>query len=282
MRTFLARVYERAADDNVFFLASGLTFSIVLAAIPFLMLLLSLPSLILGSGMERFQDEVIRWLWAIIPLSASQVRGDLQEQIRAIVDSAGSIGFIGAILFAWFSSRLFGALRTALSEVFDIEDTRGVIKGKIADFRLVIISTVLLTANIAATAFLGILGAHWLENVGIHSGLLQGVVAVLTPFVTIYVMFLLIYKFLPARRLKWRTAAAAAVVAAVSFELLKLAFGWYIANFADYTSIFFAFTTMVVLVLSIYYASILFLIGGEVAQAYDLHRIMRRQREIFD
>lgn len=281
-RTFLSRVYERSADDNVFFLASGLTFSVVLAAIPFLLLLISLPGLLLGSGIERFQDEVLRWLWRILPVTTGEVQAEIRRQFQAMSEGAGSLGFISAVLFIWFSTRLFGALRTALGEVFDIEDTRGIVKGKITDVRLVLISTLLLSANIAASAFLGIRGTRWLEELGLEAGIFSTLLGILTPFLTVYVMFLLIYKFLPAKALAWRTAAVAALVAAVSFELLKAGFGWYIANFGSYASIFFAFTTVVILVLSIYYASILFLIGGEVAQAYDLHRIMKRQREIFD
>lgn len=282
MRALLVRVYERSGDDNVFFLASGLTFGVMLAGIPFLLLLLSLPHLFLGGEVERFQEEALRWLWRIVPVTAPAVRAELREQLRTIVDAAGSIGLISALLFAWFSTRLFGALRTALNEVFDIEEDRGVIRGKLSDLRLVVISSVLLCANIAATATLGIPGVDWLTALGIRPALLRGIIGFLASFATVYVMFLLIYKFVPGRRLHWRTAAVAALFASLGFELLKLAFGWYVARFADYSVVFFGITTVVVLVLSIYYASILFLLGGEVAQAYELHRTMQRQREILD
>lgn len=280
LRTFARRVWERSSDDNVFFLASGLTFSAVLAAIPFLLLLLSLPTLILGAEIERFTEEALDWLWRITPVTAPQVQDDLRAQIQSIVDSAGPIGLVSAVLFAWFSTRLFGALRTALDEVFDIEDPRGMVRGKLADFQFVLLSTVLLSANIAATALLGIWGLDWPRVLGVEPRLLHGIVAAAMPLLTVYAMFLLIYKFLPARRLPWRTAAVAALFAAAGFELVKLGFSWWVVNFADYANVFFAFTTVVLLVLSVYYAAVLFLIGGEVGQAFQLQRIMRRQREI--
>lgn len=280
-RGFLARVYDRSADDNVFFLASGLTFSVLLATIPFLLLLVSVPTLVLGKEMELFREEAVSWLWSIVPVTTPEVRTDMGEQLQTVVDSAGSIGLVGAVLFAWFSTRLFGALRTALGEVFDIEDTRGVVRGKLTDLQLVLASTVLLSLNIGLSTVLGIRGGMWLEELGIAGTFVRGAAAQLVSFAAVYLMFLLIYKFVPARRLRWRTAAAAALVAALGFELLKAGFSWYLANFAGYSAIFFTFTTIVVLVIATYYAAVLFLLGGEVAQAWNIHRLIRRQRENF-
>lgn len=283
LRAFVRRVYDRSADDNVLFLASGVTFGVVLAAIPFLLLLLSLPSLVLGMGeVEPFRDETLRWLWRIIPVTAPQVRQELAEQLRPIAESAGSIGLISAVAFAWFSTRLFGSIRTALDEVFDIEDPRGVLEGKWLDLQLVLASTLLLSANIAATAFLSLWGPEWPEVLGLGGRLLRRLVAFVAPLATIYAMFFLIYRFLPARRVTARTAAVSALFAALGFEAVKYAFSWFVANYADYTSIFFGFTVIVLLVLSVYYTSLLFVIGGEVGQAYHLQRIMQRQREILD
>lgn len=279
---FLRRVYARSADDNVFFLASGVTFGVVLAAIPFFLLLLSLPSLLLGGPDELFQDEVMRWLWRILPVTAPEVHRELAAQLQPIAESAGSIGLISAVAFAWFSTRLFGALRTALDEVFDIEDRRSLVRGKLLDLQLVAASTLLLSANIAVTAYAAIWAPEWLDVPGFAQGALRRLLAFATPLATVFVMFFLLYRFLPARRVGTGTAAVAALFAAVGFEAVKYAFSWFVVNYAAYTSIFFGFTVIVLLVLSVYYASLFFVLGGEVGQAYHLHRVMRRQREILD
>ena len=283
VRKFAGRVYNAAAEDNVFFLASGVTFSILLAAIPFLLLLVSLPTqIVAGQDIERFQTEALETLWRILPIAAPDVRAGLERELRTIVGSAGSIGVVSAVLFVWLSTRLFGSLRSALSTVFDIEDDHGIIRGKMIDVQLVLVSTLLLVINIAATIYLEVHGTEWLDNIGVPIGALPRFTAAATGFLTVFVMFLLIYKYVPARGLKWRTAGVAATFAALAFELLKHAFSWYIVNYGNYTSIFFAFATVVILTLGVYYASVLFMIGGEVAQAYEVHRVVQTQRETFD
>ncbi len=150
---------------------------------------------------------------------------------------------------------------------------------------MVVVSTLLLSVNIAVTSTMNVLGdrgIQFLEQLGLRAGSPQKAFAFLTAFTFVFVMFLLIYKYVPAKRLPWRTAVIASLFAATTFELLKMGFSWWVANYANYSAVFFAFATLVVLIIASYYASILFVLGGEVAQVYEVRRKLGRQREFFD
>ncbi len=66
------------------------------------------------------------------------------------------------------------------------------------------------------------------------------------------------------------------------WELLKGIFAWYVTNIANYQTTYGNIATGVVLVFWIYYSAVVFILGGEVAQVYELNRIRRRQRELLE
>ena len=274
-------MYDQAASDNIFFLASGLTFSLLLAAIPFLVLVLSLAGMLLAPSVDAPRREVLDWLGMLMPVNEA-TEAQLREQLRDIVESSRSIGIISAVAFVWFSTRLFGSLRTVLGAVFDLREGPGIIKGKILDVKMVVVASVLLTANIGLTVTMTEIGARAIERVGLPAASSLQVLGYVTAYLVIFLMFLLIYKFVPPSPLKWRIAAVAALFSALCFELLKAALSWYLTEVADFTHTFFAFATLVVLVVSLYYAAVVFVLGGEVAKVYGQRAVMRRQRELFD
>lgn len=101
--------------------------------------------------------------------------------------------------------------------------------------------------------------------------------------VSITALFLLVYRYLPARRIPWRTAWVAAAFAALCHELLKTAFSWYATEVANYSTAFGNLATLAVLIFWIYYGSIVFILGGEVAQVYTMRKASRvTVRESFE
>lgn len=278
---YVREVYDQAAADNIFFLAGGLTFSLLLAAIPFLILILSLAGIALAPRIAAPENAVMEWLGTLMPVNPA-TEAQLREQLSDIVESSRSVGIISGVLFVWFSTRLFGSLRTVLEAVFDLREGPGIIKGKILDVKMVVIASILLTANIGITTTMTAVGRGIIEQLGLPTAQALQALGYSTAYGAIFLMFLLIYKFVPTTGLRWRTAAIAALVASIGFELVKAALGWYLSDVADFSRFFFAFATLVVLVVSFYYTAIAFVLGGEVAKVYGLRRAMRQQREAFD
>jgi membrane protein len=64
---------------------------------------------------------------------------------------------------------------------------------------------------------------------------------------------------------------------AVSFEVMKWGFGWYVTSVADYSSAYGNLATLVVLFFWIYYASVVFVLSGEVAQVYTMPKPLKVQ-----
>jgi membrane protein len=93
-------------------------------------------------------------------------------------------------------------------------------------------------------------------------------------------LFFLIFKFLPSRQIYWRTGLVASLFCAIVSEIVKRLFALYVAHFATLSNI--ASDANVVgfllFLLWIYYTAYVFLLGGEVAETYDLMRMRRLQR----
>ncbi len=274
---------------------SSLTFSVVAAAVPFLFILVSLVSLTLEAAAEAAGVQPIEqlrsYLEVIVPVleggavETGAERNLPEEVIEGVVNSGRAIGLIGFVAFVWLSTRLFGSVRAILREIFDLRQSRGVIQGKIFDAQMVLVSSVLVILNIGITIVFNLLKARGFDFVGLSAeqvGLVERVSAWFTALAFIFLLFLLLYKYVPARRVPWRMALTAAAFTATCWELLKVGFAFYLTRLASFQSIYGGIATLVVVVVWFYYLSIVFVLGAEVAQVYEMRRVRRQQIEVLE
>ena len=104
----------------------------------------------------------------------------------------------------------------------------------------------------------------------------------LLAFSFIATMFFCLYKFLPHRKIRWKTALIAALFTSVMLEVAKRAFSAYVRSFNPGSFYSGTVAALVLTVVWVYYASFIFIIGGEVAQVYELRRVRKAQREAFE
>jgi len=221
------------------------------------------------------------WVAGYLPVSGEFSR-DVWSSLLELADLSRSATPISAVLFLWFSTRLFGSLRHVLDSVFDLREGPGILRGKWIDVQLVVAATLLLLANVGITTGIRAAGSHLLVQLSLPAGPILGALGYVTAFLVILLMFVLIYRFVPATSLGWRAAAEAALVAAVGFEIVKYGLSIYLTEVADFSQIFSNLATAILFVVTIYYTAILFVLGAEVAKVLGLRRVMRHQREVFE
>ena len=282
LRDFWSLVYQKSTEDNIFFMAGAISYNLLIAVVPLFLLAVGLWGYVLRARYGEPSEAIVGLLENYIPAMGGDIDllAEIESGINGLVASRAGYSIVGSLLFIWLSTRLVSTLRIALREVFDIEGDRGVLRGKIFDLQVVVLGGVLLLLNVVITVVLQSLGGWGTELLGIPEDFLgstQRALATLLAFTSTWALFALIYLYVPARRISWRTAWVAATVMAVSYELMKWGFGWYVTSVADYRSAYGNLATIVVLLFWIYYGSVVFVLSGEIAQVYTMRKARRVQ-----
>ena len=157
LRDYAKRVWDNAGEDNIFFLAGGIAFNIMLVAVPFVLLLVSGLATLLNHSADQTFADVTAIIDSLLPPHAETTESPVHTMLIDIIRTRGAVGVYSAVGFIWFSTRLFGSLRSVLADVFDIETDRGIIAGKLFDIQITIMSTLLLVAYTALSAYLCLL-----------------------------------------------------------------------------------------------------------------------------
>ena len=290
LRDYAKRVWDNSGEDNVLFLAGGVAFNILLAAVPFLLLLIVgitylLP--LLYRGTFDSSSAVSFFIDRLLPAHAEAPDSAIHKLVIDLLRTRTSVTVYGAIGFVWFSTRLFGSLRTVLGEVFDIEHERGIIEGKLFDIKITVIATLLFVASTALNAYLTAAtsrGVAFLARAGLRNDVMGSVeywTGRALAFVFIALMFFALYKYLPIRRVRWKSAWIAALFTSGMFEAARWIFTAYVRTFNPGSLYTGTLTAIVIVVIWTYYAALIFILGGEVGQVYELRRMRRLQREVF-
>jgi len=262
--------------SDLFFLAGAITFNVLVAVIPLVILAAGVSGFLVGDRFGRVSPDVVEVVLGYLPAGAGVGLQDFVDRVlEGLVAERAGLSVIGAVVLAWISTRLVGTLRVVLRQTFDIDTDRGIIRGKLFDFKVVLLGATLIILNFGITVgvrTLEALGAIFFAAEGWGARLLGEVVARGLAFASAWILFLLLYRFLPARKVAFRTAVAGATFAAVGFELLKELFAWYVTSVATYSNAYGSLAAGAVLFFWIYYSSIVFVLGAIIARTYEVRR----------
>ena len=199
--------------------------------------------------------------------------GTLVKSLKDQFDNPGTntlAVLIGVATLFLTSTSLFLQLQGALNTLWGVEPHPGLwamIRTRFIGFLMVLVFGVLVVAYVVGNTYLTALTRQIGETVGQGANFARLGSAVLAVLVFTPV-FAATYKWLPATNLKWRQVWIGGAVTAVLFVLSQAAIGLYFAR-ATPGSIYGAASTLFVVLLWIYFSSMVVLFGAEVTWVYS-------------
>jgi membrane protein len=257
----------------VTFLAGGLAFNILLAGVPFILLLASALGYLYGESLESSTELVQRVLDRLLPPQLD-VEGSMLDPVLSDVQRTRAIfGIGGGVGFLYFSARLFGSLRSVMGTVFAHGRDRGFLKGMLWDIHLSVMTVVLGVAWIIVSAWVTVSSGRiggTLAEFGVREEVWSGaqvLVGRLIAAAVLVALFAALYRWLPKKKTDWIPCIAGGITAAALFEAARSLFSLLVRTFPPGSIYSGTLGALVVVVFWTYYAAMIFIVGAEVASA---------------
>lgn len=262
---FLVEVFTEYGKDRGGTLAAALAFYAAFSLFPLLLGLISVAAMFVSP--QQAQSLVFEYSNALL---ASQ-RDFLASTIAGVVQARGALGLLSVVLLLWSGKNLFMALADTLEQVYGMQRLGGIWGTIWANVRALGFTLFTSLAVVAIAAF--VWGLRAVLALGLADRLPmpkeQIMLALdwfqlLLPLLGAAVGMVLLYRYLPARRLSWRQAALSALVATALWEAVSLLFGWYLQNFAKLNAVYGPISGVMGFYLWLNLTSIIVILAAEV------------------
>lgn len=263
---FVKEVGSESAADGVTRLAAALAFYAVLSLAPLVVVVLAVAGALWGDAAA--QGELLHRVEDLIGPSGADVFASIiagagsssQQGIMAVVG-------IGAVLIG--ATAVFAQLQGSLNIIWSVEPKpgRGIfvyVRRRLLSLVVILVLGALLLLSFAATAALSVIASALAASIPGGAILWRGANILLT-LAIFTALFAVMFKALPDASIAWRDALIGGVVTALLFTVGKELLAIYLAR-AAVGSAYGAAGSLVVLLVWIYYSSIILFVGAEVTE----------------
>lgn len=253
-------------DDGAMSLAAALAYYSLLSLAPLLVISVAVAGLVFGQDAARGQ--VAGELGGVVGAEAAEgiqsVVANAQSPVSGVLST-----IVGVVTLFVGASGVFGELQSSLNSIWEVKRKpgRGIwgeVKDRFWSFTMVLGVAFLLLVSLLLNSLLSALGATFSQALPGGELLWQGLNALFS-LAVITGLFALIFKYVPDAEVKWRDVWLGAAVTAALFTIGKLLLGLYLGKAAIGSS-YGAAGSLIALVVWVYYAAQILLLGAEFTQ----------------
>jgi membrane protein len=254
-------------DDDGTHLAAGVAYYGMLSIFPLLVGIMAIASYFVDP--ETVQGLVSEQIQAGAPGSSEF----LQQRIANIQRIRGTLSVFSLVGLIWTASAMFGAISRAVNRAWNVEGGPPFYIAKLRHIVmalgtsvLLVLSSFLTTGRVFISRAQEIIGDA-LPFLFLSNAVYLIITGLISALIT-FVIFLMIYKFIPHTDTDWRDIWLGALVAALLFEIARNAFVFYLNNYGNYGQIYGSVASVVILLVWIFISALILIIGAEFASEF--------------
>jgi membrane protein len=282
---YTTSIARKVVDLDILFLASGVAFNIVLTLIPIMLLLASALGIFLNSsalGLQQLHD-ILNTIFPPQPFATS-IKTSIFNVLSSIIEHRKSLGLFGFLALIWTGLSLFDSIRSVLHRVYYLRRTKSLIASVMHEMGFLLLAFVLFIVSNVAIWVSSLVERVAVDVPGLRDLPLQGfgktIPSVIVMVITT-IMFYIVYRYMTDSK----PPKAAAMISTVTTTVLWIGsgkvFSVYLTTFPSIATVYGPYTFLLVLLVWIYYSSLIFVFGGIVGQVY-WERLRAREHRAAD
>lgn len=256
---FLRYVWQRFLRDNCKERAASLTFTALLAVVPLLAI-----SFAIFAAFPAFQEMKGQLQSFVFNNFVPEIGSVVYEHIDAFTQKTGQLTAVGVVFLAVTSIMLLSSINGTFNVIWQVQETRPLVARLLVYWAVLTLSPILFGASLSLSSYL--FAVAQATGVEAYTGPLSRLAAFL-PLLLQVAGFSILYLVMPNYPVRRTDALYGGLAAGLLFELLKAGFGLYIKNFPGYETLYGALAAFPILLIWMYLAWLLVLLGAEMTAA---------------
>jgi membrane protein len=266
----LKQTFQEWLEDKAPQLGAALAYYTVFSLAPLILVLLAIVGVIFRDDPAGAWNKITQQMSYFLDPSTLEVVQNIAQ--KAAEPGKSTIAtIIGVALAIFGASGVFGQLQDALNTIWGVKakpggGMSGFLRTRFLSFAMVAGVCFLLLVSLTLESLLKAF-SHYVQSI-LPSGIIVALaVYLIFDFAVVVLLFAMIFKFLPDVQIQWRDVWIGAVITAILFGIGKWLLGFYLGSGAA-GSAYGAASSLITLLLWVYYSSQILLFGAEFTQVY--------------
>lgn len=261
------QICDKYSRDEMSVYAAQASFFIILAAFPFLMLLLSLIQLIPVVS----ESDLLTYLVQAVPDALDGLVVSIVDSLYS--DSPMTILSVTAVTALWSSSRGMLSIERGLNRVYGVELHRNYILRRLICSGYTVIFSLMCVLCLVLLVFGEVLQKQLLGLFPMVSRFRFMIFPVRSAIslAILFFFFLTLYTILPHRKQSVKSQLPGALFSALGWSVFSVAFSVYFHYFGNYAVTYGSLTAVILLMLWLYFCICILFLGAEINWHYRQH-----------